>query len=354
MTNNTRITKKLSQDRPLQIATLIALVFGAYFLKHYFTLIIFAIIVGFLFNPVYQNFSRRFKRKGMAASLTLVVSLLALVIPLVLITIATVYQIKHAVDSLSSGAVDLGQVGQQVVDWVNRIIARIPGMHPITLEQLQNAVSTVATNLAKSVLDIITSSVSSITGFITNLIIYMYVFVNLLVFQDSLIELIKKLNPLGRARTEVYLKKMGSMTKAMAKGQFIIAIVQGFTDAVLLYIAGLQSVFIFMFVILSVLSIIPLGGGIIVIPIGIVMLLTGNIWQGLVVLLGHFLIVTNEDNILRPRLVPKDSKLNPALTLLSVFAGVGMFGFLGIIIGPVIMILIVSTIQMYLDAKRAD
>jgi predicted PurR-regulated permease PerM len=143
---------------------------------------------------------------------------------------------------------------------------------------------------------------------------------------------------------------MGAMTKAMAKGQFIIATVQGFTDALLLYIAGFKSVFIFMFLILTVLSIIPLGGGIVVIPIGIIMLLTGHIWQGLVVLLGHFMIVTNEDNLLRPKLVPKKIHLNPALTLLAVFAGVGMFGFLGIIIGPVIMILIVSTLQMYLDA----
>ncbi|HSW78641.1 MAG TPA: AI-2E family transporter [Candidatus Babeliales bacterium] len=345
------MNKTDSNYRAIQIATIIALVFGAYFLRNFFSLIIFAIIITFLFNPLYLRFRRRFKKKGTAASMTLIVSLLALVVPLALIAIATVYQIRHALEALSNNTVDFGSLGQQMVDWINNVTARIPGMHPITLQELQSAVTKIASDVAKSFLNALTSSVSGLTGVITNIIIYMYVFINLLVHQDSLIELIKRLNPLGRARTEIYLKKMGSMTKAMAKGQFIIATVQGFTDASLLYIAGLRSVFIFMFVILTVLSIIPLGGGIVVIPIGIVFLLTGHIWQGLLVLLGHFLIVTNEDNVLRPKLVPKESHLNPALTLLAVFAGVGMFGFLGIIIGPVIMILIVSTLQMYLDSK---
>jgi predicted PurR-regulated permease PerM len=340
-----------SGNKPLEIATIIALVFGAYFLRQFFTLIIFAIIIAFLFNPIYQRLRRRTKKDTRAASLTLVISLLALVVPLSLIGIATVYQIRHALDSLSNNPIDLGQVGQNFANWVNHITAHIPGVQPITAQEVQNAIGKVATDVAKTFLAAITSSVSGIAGFITDIIIYMYVFINLLTHQDSLIELIKRLNPLGRARTSVYLQKMGSMTKAMARGQFIIATVQGFTDASLLYIAGLKSVFIFMFVILTVLSIIPLGGGIIVIPAGIILLLTGNIWQGLVVLLGHLLIVTNEDNILRPKLVPKDSYLNPALTLLAVFAGVGMFGFLGIIIGPVVMILIVSTLQMYLEAK---
>ncbi len=104
--------------------------------------------------------------------------------------------------------------------------------------------------------------------------------------------------------------------------------------------------------ILTVLSIIPLGGGIIVIPIGIIMILLGNIWQGALILAGHFLIVTNEDNILRPKLVPDEARLDPALTLLSVFSGLAFFGFIGIVVGPVIMILIVTTIEVYMEVFR--
>jgi predicted PurR-regulated permease PerM len=68
-------------------------------------------------------------------------------------------------------------------------------------------------------------------------------------------------------------------------------------------------------------------------------------------------IVTNIDNVLRPKLVPKDAKLNGALTILSVFAGIKVFGFLGIVVGPIIMILITTTVNVYVqvfDKKAAN
>jgi predicted PurR-regulated permease PerM len=109
-----------------------------------------------------------------------------------------------------------------------------------------------------------------------------------------------------------------------------------------------------MALILSLLSIIPLGGGIVTVPIGLILALTGNFWGGIFVLASHFLIVTNIDNLLRPILVPKEARLNSALTMLSVFSGIALFGFLGIVIGPVLMILIVTTINVYLQTKTAS
>jgi predicted PurR-regulated permease PerM len=127
---------------------------------------------------------------------------------------------------------------------------------------------------------------------------------------------------------------------------------QGLIGATLLYIGGLHQVFFFMFLLLTVLSIIPLGSGVVTLPIGVILLFTGQVWQGLVVIIGHLLIVTSIDNILRPHLVPKSVHLNSALTILSVFAGIAMFGFLGVVIGPVVMIMILTTIQLYVAVQQ--
>ena len=66
----------------------------------------------------------------------------------------------------------------------------------------------------------------------------------------------------------------------------------------------------------------------------------------------HLLVVTNIDNVLRPLLVPRAARLDPALMLLAVFAGIAMFGFWGLIIGPVLMIIIVTTISVYLAVYK--
>jgi len=103
---------------------------------------------------------------------------------------------------------------------------------------------------------------------------------------------------------------------------------------------------------LTALSVIPLGSGIVTIPFGIGMMFFGNIAGGLFVVLFHLLGITNVDNFLRPILVPKEARLDPALMLLSVFSGIAMFGFFGIILGPVLMIIIVTTISVYLEVYK--
>ena len=140
---------------------------------------------------------------------------------------------------------------------------------------------------------------------------------------------------------------MGDMTSAMVKGQFAIAVMQGTSATLSLWIVGMDYL-AFWFVLLTFLSIIPLGAGIVVIPLGIVLILTGNIWQGILLLAWHFIITTNIDNIMRPKFVPKSARLDPALTILSVFAGISIFGFLGIVLGPVIMIVLLTTLDIYL------
>ncbi|MCH9701996.1 MAG: AI-2E family transporter, partial [Actinomycetia bacterium] len=141
---------------------------------------------------------------------------------------------------------------------------------------------------------------------------------------------------------------------ATVKGQLIIAACQGVAGAISVYIGGIHDGF-FMFVIfLTALSFIPLGGGIVTIPLGIGMAVFGNVVGGVFVVAFHLLVVTNIDNVLRPFLVPKNAHLNPALMLLAVFAGLTMFGFWGIVLGPVVMIVIVTTISVYLAVDKGE
>jgi predicted PurR-regulated permease PerM len=78
----------------------------------------------------------------------------------------------------------------------------------------------------------------------------------------------------------------------------------------------------------------------------------GNVAGGAFVVLFHLIGITNIDNFLRPILVPKEAKLDSALMLLSVFSGIAMFGFFGIVLGPVLMIMIVTTISVYLEVYK--
>lgn len=193
-----------------------------------------------------------------------------------------------------------------------------------------------------------------VIGVVTSAIIFLYVLVSLLTNQEQLLTLIRRLNPLGEEVTDLYLAKMGAMVKGTVKGQFIIALVQGLLGAASIYIGGFHNGFFIFAIFLTALSVIPLGSGIITIPFGIGMMFFGNIGGGLFVVLFHIIGVTNVDNFLRPILVPREARLDPALMLLAVFSGIAMFGFWGGIVlgGPVLMIIIVTTISVYLAVYK--
>lgn len=343
-----------TQKRALTVAVIIAVLFGAYFLRDYMLMIILAAILAFVYNPAYHWFLRKTRNKaGISITLTMLFALITIVIPLLIILALTINQAFEFVDAIKAASIDSDSVKQtlnNLIDSFNSTVQHVPGMES-TQFSLDNAIAWLKDNISsitKTVLDYLISLIGGVSAFFTKAIIFIFVFMSLLKNQDVLLRTLKKLNPLGEKASDLYIGKISAMTKAMVKGQFIIAFLQGLTDAALLWIVGIDY-FFFWLVLLTFLSIIPLGGGIIVLPIGFIMLLTGNVWQGLVLIIGHLLIVTNIDNVLRPQLVPKTARLDSALTILSVFAGLAMFGFLGIVIGPVIMIVIITTIQVYLE-----
>lgn len=343
-----------TQKRALAITTVIALLFGAYFMRRYLMLVVIAAIVAYLFTPLYNRMRGKLNA-GLATTLTVLAALATVVIPItILITLAS-FQVSHMLMGVAEWAktADVSALGDKAIALVNQLLGKLPFQTPtVTVESLRGTLGTIAQNVGEWLLRTMRGAVGGAIGFITAAIIFLYVLVSLLTNQKQVLTLIRRLNPLGEEVTDLYLGKMGAMVKGTVKGQFIIALVQGLLGAGSIYIAGFHDAFFVLVIFLTALSVIPLGSGIVTIPFGIGMMLFGNVPGGLFVVLFHLIAITNIDNFLRPILVPREARLDPALMLLSVFSGIAMFGFFGIVLGPVLMILIVTTISVYLAVYK--
>ncbi len=344
----------VNQKRALAVITIIALLFGAYFLRRYFMLVVIAAIVAYLFTPLYNRLRARLGG-GLATTVTVLAALATVVIPIAgVVSLATV-QISHTLMGVAEWAktADLNALGDKVIGTVNQLLGKLPFQTPtITVESLRDNLGKVAQTIGEWLLRTLSGAAGGAIGFITSAIIFLYVLISFLTNKTEIITLIRRLNPLGDEVTDLYLAKMGAMVKGTVKGQFIIAVIQGTLGAISIYIAGFHDAFFVFAILLTALSVIPLGSGIVTIPFGIGMMFFGNIGGGLFVVLFHIVGITNVDNFLRPILVPKEARLDSALMLLSVFSGIAMFGFFGIILGPVLMILIVTTISVYLAVYK--
>ena len=344
----------INQKRALAVATAVALLFAAYFMRRYLMLVVIAAIVAYLFTPLYNRMRTKLN-VGLSTTLTVLAALATVVIPItVLITLAS-FQVSHMLVGVAEWArtADVSALGDKAIALVNQLLGKLPFQTPtVTVESLRGTLGTVAQNVGEWLLRTMSGAVGGVIGLVTATIIFLYVLVSLLTNQKQVLTLVRRLNPLGEEVTDLYLAKMGAMVKGTVKGQFIIALVQGLLGAASIYIAGFHDAFFVLVIFLTALSVIPLGSGIVTIPFGIGMMLFGNVAGGLFVVLFHIIAITNIDNFLRPILVPKEARLDPALMLLSVFSGIAMFGFFGIVLGPVLMILIVTTISVYLAVYK--
>jgi predicted PurR-regulated permease PerM len=347
-------TDRSDLRRPLGIAALIALAIGILFLAPFFGVIVTSIVLAFTFAPINRWFAKRTKRPNSAPALTLLTALLMVVIPLLAVISITVMQTRTLANELQDvvKGVTVDRDMTTVATDVSQVINTFSGgAFTVTEQQVVESVSAAGVEIANGLLRLLTGLIGSIPAIITSIVLFIYIFLAVLRYQKEILRFIKRLNPLGDEVYELFTSKAGAMTNGMVRGQFLIALAQGTIGTLTFAIAGVPYLGFF-FLLLTFLSIIPLGSGIISLPVSVVLLLMGNIWQGLVVLLGHLLIVGNIDNVLRPVLIPREARLPAALVLIGVFAGLAMFGFLGLFIGPVLLILILTTLEVYAASKE--
>lgn len=306
--------------------------------------ILLALAVVVLMKPLYNWFKESENR---AAGATIIVFLLLVAIQIFLIVGAAVSQATSLFSELEFEGGEFSL--ESAITWVEDAIREISGGNIQAGDiQITEGIREAVTNLAGGIAEIAISLGQSLPQVFTSvMIILMIMAVMLPRYNRPGEEDILEIVPFPKEITKLFLEKTDLMITAMFKGVFIIAIVEGAVMGLVFFIAGVPySVLLGM---LSMfLALLPMIGiSLVAWPVGILLILTGDIWQGIFVIAAFLLVISNIDTIFRSRLVPKGAYLNPALVILSVLGGIGLMGLIGVIYGPVIMILLVTSIEVY-------
>ncbi len=335
------------------IVALVALGLGIWFVAPYLGVIALAALMAFLFYGTFERLSRRM-RAGGAATLTFLFSLLLVVVPVILVAIFTVFQLGNLVSDISNSfGGDVGSLPtalQAAIEGVNAAASQLGADEQlITSQGLLEFIKNTLPGLLRGLAAFFTGFVGSIPMAIILIIMYIFLFYEFLVFGKKITRSIVALSPFQPEVTRMYLARVGLMANAMAKGQLVMAIILGALEAaVIAFFFNAWDYFVLMTVAFSFFNLIPLGAGIIAYPITIIGMLMGAFWPGIGALI-LISIVSNLESFLRPKFIPKSITLTNGLTMLAAFGGIAMYGLLGVVYGPIIMIIIVTSIQMYLD-----
>lgn len=345
------IPKSLLRQRVLLFGMILLLVVLALILVWPFVIpILFAIAVVVIMKPVYVWLLKKKwinGKENRAAGVTMLIFILAIAIPFLLITGSAISQASNALDSLGVEGSELTVTN--IAAWIQETIQGTTG-EEVTIDEseLTQSFEEAVRAVGEWVRDTIVSLGQAIPQIFTNFVIVLVLMLVLLpLYTRPGKSDVVDISPFPPEITQLFLDKADMMIAAMFKGTFVIAIVSGAAMGIVFWIAGVPYVML-LSIISAFLSLIPMVGiSLVAWPVGILLLLGGNVWQGIFVIAAFLLVVANIDNVLRPFLVPKGAYLNPALVILSVLGGLSLMGFIGVIYGPVVMILLVTSIDIY-------
>ena len=326
---------------------LIALVgFGSILiLKPFLVAVILAFVVSQLFKNWYDKINKLlFGKKSLASFATCLLILLIIFIPIVFVSSLVISETNALFNAIQEN---------DIKHKLETFSINIPQLNiHISSNEVQSVVGTSQfTSGLKTVGGFILAVAKSTYQSTSNFLFMTFVmFFSLYYFfkdSDKLLKKFMALSPLKDSQEKLLVKKFIAISRATLKGTLVISVIQGVLMGILFAIAGVSSATLWA-LITVILSLIPLLGTILVwAPVGIFMLLIGNIWQGMLIILFGGIVISSVDNLLRPRLVGGEASLHPLLVFLSTLGGIAFFGISGFLLGPVIIVLFITLLHIY-------
>lgn len=314
--------------------------------------ILWAAIIAGIFYPVYSRLISKLKYHALGAGLTLILVFLVIIIPLSIISSLLIKEsvdIYNAIDSNTSQIKNTLQTGFDMIK-NNPITAKLQVNESFWLDKLAEVTKTGTAYIFTGLKDFTQNSLI----FLVMFAIMLYTLFFFLRDGDKMLKKLMHLCPLGDKYEKMLYRKFVSTARATLKGTLIVGAIQAILGGLLFYFFNIQGVVIWT-LIMFFLAIIPgIGCSPIWFVAGLILLITGQVWQGVVMWAVGFLIISTVDNILRPVLVGKDSQMHPLLVFLSTLGGLAVFGVSGFIIGPIITALLLSFWEMYEEYYKSE
>lgn len=337
---------------------LLAVAVGAFlfFTWQYLGLIAGAALAAWLFYPMYARMLKRIKRPTIVAWLTFLISVIVILVPIGFVLALSIFQLStlatQVAGSFNVEGSGVRAVIEGAINSFNAVAAPFTGGDVLSVQAVNDFIRSTLPEVMQGFIAFLLGTVGNIPLMVIYSIMYIIFFLEFLIHGQRFKNWLKEVSPIGPNNTALYLERMGLMANAMAKGQLLIAFIIAVLSAILLGFLGLWPFFWLMVVVFTLLNLVPLGSGLIIMPIIFIAILAGNVVPGIIVLIAYIL-VSNLDSVLRPKFIPKSIMLTAGLTMVAAFAGIGFFGLLGVVYGPILMIMIVTALQMYREYRQS-
>lgn len=336
---------------------LLALVTVAFFwiISPFFGAVFWAMVLALMFMPVHRRLCARLRGRDTLAALgTLLFCMVIVVVPMIFVVGAMVDEATGFTQRLRTGEFNprtyFEQIQNALPGWSRDLLGRFG------LFNAQDVVDKLTAAVVQGGQALTTRALAigqNTLMLLVNLGIMLYLLFFFLRDGRDLAQTIRRAVPMQRQHTDFLLSKFATVVRATVKGTVVVALVQGLLGGVAFAFLGIHGAVLWG-VVMSVLSLLPaIGAALVWAPVAIYLIATGSMIEGLGLAAWGAGVMGMVDNLLRPILVGKETKLPDYLVLLSTIGGLSIFGVNGFLIGPAIAALFVATWALFSHEEGA-
>lgn len=337
------------------LLVIISLAF-ALLVEPFFGAIVWAVVVAVLFQPVYRKISGwLFPRVNLAAFLTVILVILLVIVPAILLGMALMQEATSAYASIQAGEFDFGGAflafQNSLPVWAkNQLAALGYGDLETVRPQIEEAVGSSLEFLIAQAFNVGQGAFR----FMLALGVMLYLTFFLLRDGRMLAGQIEHVVPLSESKSRILIDKFFIVILATIKGSFVVALLQGTLGGFIFWMLDIRGALLWA-VSMAIFSLIPaIGTGFIWVPVAVYLIVTGSIWQGVVLILAGIFLISMIDNLVRPILVGRDTRMPDYVVLISTLGGLQLFGFNGIVIGPLLAALFIAVWRIFAEMNKAE
>jgi len=316
--------------------------------------ILWGFILALLFTPCYRWLLPRMRsRRNLAALVTMLIVVALVVLPFVLIALSIANELGLLYQRVQSGELNPTLYSRGVFnampEWMGALLDRFGLTNFGALQRRLGAL------LAQGSQFFATQAFSAgqITfDFVANLFITLYLAFFLIRDGDAVAQAIQRGIPLTSEHKQELMSKFTTVIRATVKGNLLVAALQGALGGVAFWFLGI-GVPVLWAVLMAFLSLLPaVGAGLVWVPVAIYLLVNGSIGQAAALTAWGVLVIGLVDNVLRPMLVGKDTRMPDYVVLITTLGGMAALGINGFVIGPTIAAMFIAVWHLYVSTRR--
>lgn len=309
--------------------------------------ILWSVVAAIMFMPLHRRIADRLPGwPTLAAALTLLVFTAAVVIPVILLASFLLDRAAEIYGGIRSGQIDIAKAFLQaqalMPRWVLPLLARVGITDFVSVREALSA--GIATRL-----QVLTSGALALgqgaASFLLALVVMLYLTFVLLRDGRRMAAELGPYVPLAPADRAMFAARFVEVVRATVVGGILVGIAQGVLGGIVMAALGVPNAALWA-ILMALASLLPaVGTGLVWVPVSLFLLAIGATWQAVVMALSGAFLIGSVDNVLRPMLIGRRTRMPDFLVLLATLGGLASFGFNGLLIGPIAAALFLSTWQ---------